>query len=682
MVDSSDLMAATRAVVDPSTSDADLAQIAQAQPSLWPQIAAHPNAYADLLTWLDANGDEATKKAVAARQQAPVEPVSADVQPATEVVADNAPQAQPEPQASASAGESVSPAPIVVPPSVGFTVPQTASTPWPKTPKGRKILFGSLGGLVAVAVVITLIVTLIVVPNQRTADAAAAAQAQAEQEHQDAVTAFTTASDACNSANTALSSAITSAQQTVKTDPATMQDPTLIDKLNQAITTAQTVTPCTAPTMADDTATITQQTAQLVSEAQTVQAASSTLETAASAVMDSVQARKAEDARAAATRVSLDGTLNWTWRGNMLVGTQPYSNISLSGFVFWMPGMSTTKTCSVTPHLPDGESLNYSDTADVTATWSYPSKVFVTYVTLTQENGLTPQTAHHYVQPLDPATCQLGTAIDMHDITDRPSLERTGAWFGVVSETVVLTRNSGPLSSLAKDLGPWVAFDTETGRVLYTIDNTGSNSDPYQFSVSTLTVNGSGTTMPVFDTASRQQYATVNGAAGATFCPPGWWLQVSADESLVHGTGCASDDIPWWTYSTSKGAAAWPGSAYPSGLRGSQSATMTMPDGSLALIFNTGEGLAWFGVDGAQHVIIPETQAEALKLQVKGATYGKIYVATASQQLIIDTDGKQIGTWTGSCPGTSDMEINGVVYSFWVGGSGDLVLTANGNGPD
>ncbi|MCL2489535.1 MAG: DsbA family protein [Propionibacteriaceae bacterium] len=65
-----DLFAATQAVLNPATSGADLAQIAQAQPSLWPQVASHPNVYPELLTWLDANGDAATKQAVAARRPA------------------------------------------------------------------------------------------------------------------------------------------------------------------------------------------------------------------------------------------------------------------------------------------------------------------------------------------------------------------------------------------------------------------------------------------------------------------------------------------------------------------------------------------------------------------------------------------------------------------------------------
>jgi len=56
MADYSDLVTATRAVVDPSTSAADLAQIAQLQPSLRPQVAAHPNVYPGLTSWLVGQG--------------------------------------------------------------------------------------------------------------------------------------------------------------------------------------------------------------------------------------------------------------------------------------------------------------------------------------------------------------------------------------------------------------------------------------------------------------------------------------------------------------------------------------------------------------------------------------------------------------------------------------------------
>jgi len=69
MADYSDLVTATRAVVDPSTSAADLAQIAQVQPGLRAQIATHPNVYPGLLQWMAAQGD--------ASAPAPLAPVAA-----------------------------------------------------------------------------------------------------------------------------------------------------------------------------------------------------------------------------------------------------------------------------------------------------------------------------------------------------------------------------------------------------------------------------------------------------------------------------------------------------------------------------------------------------------------------------------------------------------------------------
>ena len=59
-------MKASLAVADPTTSAADLAQIAQAQPSLWPQIRVHPSVYTGLVAWMDATGEVAASRAVAA----------------------------------------------------------------------------------------------------------------------------------------------------------------------------------------------------------------------------------------------------------------------------------------------------------------------------------------------------------------------------------------------------------------------------------------------------------------------------------------------------------------------------------------------------------------------------------------------------------------------------------------
>lgn|GEM_PF-4444396 len=58
---------AAAAVADPRTSRADLFAITEQHPSLWAQIAAHPNAYPGLLEWLGTVGDDNVKSIVAAR---------------------------------------------------------------------------------------------------------------------------------------------------------------------------------------------------------------------------------------------------------------------------------------------------------------------------------------------------------------------------------------------------------------------------------------------------------------------------------------------------------------------------------------------------------------------------------------------------------------------------------------
>jgi len=90
MTDYSDLAVAGQAVDDPATDAAALAAITASQPSLWPQVAAHPNCYPDLLEYLNANGDEDTKQAVA-RRRVPAPPSAIEL-----------PVPQPAPVASAA----------------------------------------------------------------------------------------------------------------------------------------------------------------------------------------------------------------------------------------------------------------------------------------------------------------------------------------------------------------------------------------------------------------------------------------------------------------------------------------------------------------------------------------------------------------------------------------------------
>ncbi|MCL2653505.1 MAG: DsbA family protein [Propionibacteriaceae bacterium] len=68
MADFSDFVIAARAAKNPETSSDDLTQIAAAQPTLRPLVAANPSADSSLIDWLSAQGDNFTKAAAAARK--------------------------------------------------------------------------------------------------------------------------------------------------------------------------------------------------------------------------------------------------------------------------------------------------------------------------------------------------------------------------------------------------------------------------------------------------------------------------------------------------------------------------------------------------------------------------------------------------------------------------------------
>jgi len=215
--------------------------------------------------------------------------------------------------------------------------------PTPKEPvstssKSKKILLGSSVGLLVVIVIIVLVVVLIVQPNQRAASnavASASAQAQAQQDQQAAVDAFNSAAKACTTANQALSSAVTSAEQVAQTDPSTMQDPTLLNALSQAITTAQSAAPCVVPTISDDPNSIKQQTTQLATDTDTVATATSALSLSSASVTASVQAKQnaAAQASAAASASVYAAAHTATWTSTDPNGYKAGFTITVSNFV-------------------------------------------------------------------------------------------------------------------------------------------------------------------------------------------------------------------------------------------------------------------------------------------------------------------------------------------------------------
>jgi len=148
MTDFSDLMVATTAVVDPATTGADLALITKAQKRLWVLIASHPNAYPGLLDWLSTYGDDATKKAVAARPPAA------------------APDFAPPPVAPAFVPPPMAPAFIPQPVAAAFvppvTTPDSESYDYmyapPRPGRGRRVAV-----IAAIAVVVVVAIVLLAV---------------------------------------------------------------------------------------------------------------------------------------------------------------------------------------------------------------------------------------------------------------------------------------------------------------------------------------------------------------------------------------------------------------------------------------------------------------------------------------------------------------------------------------
>jgi hypothetical protein len=171
--------------------------------------------------------------------------------------------------------------------------------------RGAKIgVWAGGGGLVAVIAVVALVFA-VVSPNKRaeSANASESARARAEQsrladELEAAKQAFAAVTAACAEANKSLGAAIDKAKITVQTDPATLQNTSLIETLNTQISQAEGVADCQPPTMADDLDGIGRQTLDLEAAAAVVVAAVDALVQADQAVAASAQAKlRAEAAR-------------------------------------------------------------------------------------------------------------------------------------------------------------------------------------------------------------------------------------------------------------------------------------------------------------------------------------------------------------------------------------------------
>lgn len=288
---------------DPGTGAQTLANLAYVAPELWPAIAAHPNAYPALIDWMLQYGpaEEATAIGAPAATSAPEEqPIGDAVDAPTEPGAiANDPAAAGFDRPAAGSGTSV---PGIPADEVGVSGP-SALAPRARpllTRMSRRTRVISGAAAVAAIVAVALIVTLVVAPRQSASRAAGASAAAAQQAHDTAVSGFNSAVAACTAANAALSNAQNQATSTATTDPGTLKDPTLLDKLSAAAAAASGVTACVAPTMGSDTDTIQQQAGDTSTAVSTVQKAADSLGAAASAVTSSAQAKKDDAAAEAA----------------------------------------------------------------------------------------------------------------------------------------------------------------------------------------------------------------------------------------------------------------------------------------------------------------------------------------------------------------------------------------------
>ena len=256
MLDFANFANAARAVVDPTTSPADLATIAELQPGLWAQVAGHPNAYPDLLTWLDVVGDTSVKAALAARRQSEAgAPAYVSPRPATQ------PTARP-----------------ATAPTYQQTRPLASAQPPQKSPAAA--FFGSKRGRIAMiaagVVILAVIVTLVLVFQ------VFVPRSDVEGQFNDALAAY-------NKSQSALAAEVAVAQSTVDASDADyLTDPSTLDTLNKTLQTAATNSKVPPPTMGTSTGQIRSQVNAMQQQARSMDDQTTSLATAVSNVQANV----------------------------------------------------------------------------------------------------------------------------------------------------------------------------------------------------------------------------------------------------------------------------------------------------------------------------------------------------------------------------------------------------------
>ena len=696
-----DLAQATDAVANPITASQDLMDIAQAYPSLWVDIAKHPHAYPALLEWLEQVGDKEVRDIVAERMAPESVPTSDqdDLQDYTVLkdftqLTNNSPDlddftvlrditdtptftTSPQPtdltELSSPADSSNPSHPaeqepadtdLTNPQNLGdsdlhdftvltnftptftgnvshlddislssapdISVPTVAiyRTPTPPPNKKRQVLIWSGAGALAVILAVVLIITLVISPRQSAADQAA-------------IDAFTAASTDCTSANEQLASTITRAQDAAATDPQTMDDPTLLDDLKQAITTAQAVPACAAPKMARTTSGIEDQTAQLVTATQDVNSASLTLNKAITAVTDSVQTKQSTEEEKEAMKngvrlpigVLVPGAAEvsvWTLFGSLVIGwggmARTWAGTDSTSYVaMWYPAMARPSVCPLS--LGDIGTDVVNTTFGATA-GKHPLGLLQYIQRTPPADASQPTTYQAYSVTINPIDCSLGDPVEYGSSWTDQSGDPTVLGSYVTSDGDIVAFGYGDLNA------KWnlYAIDASTSALAWrsgphqrcnaadpaNADCTWGTSGLISYGTDFI-VTQTGKVLPLGYTASGV-YALGTGVFLVYDWDSQQWVSITADGTVIDQKQASSNP---------------------------QAFQMSNGQGVLLGDQDDPDGFRYFAPDGSYHQIFTRDQVVHDTIILGEVTQGNVYIQSNGQFLVTDLTGKQIGTWDG-----------------------------------
>ena len=622
-----DLAQATDAVANLTTTSQDLMAIAQTYPSLWIGIAKHPNAYPALLNWLGQVGDDDVRAALAGRM-APAEPGDSgetvlrplevddnEELPDLTVLTTFTPDTVDHHTYGGSYDE-----------TSAHTVKISRTPPTP-THKRRSVLIWSGAGALALILAVVLVVVLVINPRRGVDQAT--------------VTAFTAASTDCANANEQLATSIVKAQKATTTDPGTMDDPSLLDALSDAINTAQAVPACVAPAMAKTTSRIQEQIDQLTAATQEVNSAALALNQARANVTDSVQSKQSteEEKEARANGVKLPiGVLVpgapevsvWTLFGALVIGWGGAgrtwaTNDSHSYVAMWYPSMARPSVCPLS--LGDIGTDIVNTTFGATAS-SHPVGLLMYIQRTPGQDADQPASYQAFSVTINPLNCSLGDPVEYGASWTDEEGDPTSLGSYVTSDGDIVAFGYGDLNA------KWnlYAIDASTGDLAWrsgphvrcnaadpaNADCTWGTSGLISYGTDFINTQ-TGKVLPLGFTASGV-YALGTGIYLVCDWDPRRWVSITADGTIIDEEQINPNPR---AFQMSNGQAVLVGDE------------------------NDPDGFRYFAPDGSYHQIFTREQVTQNTIIMGEVTQGNVYIQSNGQFLVTDLTGKTIGTWSG-----------------------------------